>query len=165
MFGKVASSLRTFTTIKGIPVYAIESGSCIGKIEDLLFKNNGDIQGLLYNPKNILKGKKVIPLESIKSIGPDGLLINEANLSHFTKNMNEYYSLEHQNKVIGKPLMTEEGEKLGLVQDVYFQEELGKIEGIEVTDGWFADITEGRKVVKTTKPPEIGDDILIVHIP
>jgi uncharacterized protein YrrD len=165
MFGKVASSLRTFNAIKGLPVYAIESGSCIGKVEDLIFNSNGNIQGILFNPKNLFSGKKLIPPETIKSIGPDGLLIKEANLSHYLKHNKEFYSLEHHNRVIGKPLLTEEGEKLGLVQDVYFQEGMGKIEGIEVTDGWFADVTEGRKVVKTTEPPDIGDDILIVHLP
>lgn len=143
----------------------MENGSCIGKVEDLIFDNNGDIQGILYNPKNVLKGKRLIPLETIRSIGTDGLLVNEEDTAQFLKNSKEYFSLEHQNRVIGKPLLTEEGEKLGLVHDVYFQEELGKIEGIEVTDGWFADVTEGRKVVKTTNPPEIGDDILIVHLP
>jgi uncharacterized protein YrrD len=162
MFGKVASTLRTYANIKGLSVYSTETASCIGRAEDLLFDNSANIKGILFKPKNLFKGKKLIPLDAIQSIGKDGILVRE--FGHLTEIKRDYYSLEHQNRVIGKPLLTEEGEQLGLVQDVYFQEELGRIEGIEVTDGWFADITEGRKVVKTKNPPDIGDDILIIHL-
>jgi uncharacterized protein YrrD len=46
-------------------------------------------------------------------------------------------------------LLTAEGEKLGLLEDVYFLEEVGTIVGYEVTEGLVADLVEGRRVVKS----------------
>ncbi len=57
-----------------------------------------------------------------------------------------------------------EGEKLGIVEDVYFQEELGTIVGYECTDGFFSDLKEGKRVVKTDEPPAIGKDTIIVNV-
>ena len=54
-------------------------------------------------------------------------------------------------------MLTAEGEKLGLLEDVYFMEELGTIIGYEVTEGLVADLVEGRRVVKTNASLTIAD--------
>ena len=46
-------------------------------------------------------------------------------------------------------MISEEGEPLGFLKDVYFQEEVGTIVGYEITDGFFSDITEGKQVIKS----------------
>ena len=47
MFGKVGESLRTFSLLKGIPVYEVKSGSKIGEVCDLDISDNGRVKGLL----------------------------------------------------------------------------------------------------------------------
>jgi uncharacterized protein YrrD len=74
------------------------------------------------------------------------------------------FTLEHHKCLTGKMVMSSEGEKLGLVEDVYFMEELGTIVGYECTDGFFSDIKEGKRVVKTIHPPAIGKDTIIVNV-
>ena len=46
-------------------------------------------------------------------------------------------------------MMTKEGERLGILEDVYFMEEVGTIVGYELSDGFFSDIMEGKRVVKS----------------
>jgi len=74
------------------------------------------------------------------------------------------YFLHTHHGLFRKPLLSSEGQKLGLLEDVYFTEEVGTIIGYEVTDGFFADITEGKKVIKTNEPLKIGEDVIVVSI-
>jgi uncharacterized protein YrrD len=164
---RVAISLRTYSIVKGQPAYNALTGSVIGKVEDVLFDEQGIVQGLLLNEKGWFKGLRKVSLESVQSIGANGVIVSgDAVIEPLQKHDHQFFCMDHfRTGVLGKPLLTSEGEKLGLVQDVYFQEKMGTIVGIEVTNGWFSDITEGRKVVQTSTPPVIGEEILIVNIP
>lgn len=64
--------------------------------------------------------------------------------------------------MLGKPMVTYNGENIGLLEDVYIQENLGTIVGYEVSDGFFADISEGRKVLENTSI-SIGEDTIVVN--
>ena len=66
--------------------------------------------------------------------------------------------------LIGKSLFTKEGEQLGLLEDVYFLEEVGTIVGYKCSDGFFSDILEGKRVVESDEPPAIGKDAIIVNV-
>lgn len=120
----------------------------------------------MMDSKGLLKKNKLIPLSQISSFGIDGIMLSsEPKPESMTRKLMGLHFLQNgQDRIIGKPLVTTEGEKLGLVEDVYFMEELGTIIGYEVTDGFFADMTEGRKVFKSNKPLTIGENILIVDL-
>lgn len=140
------------------------TGEEIGKIEDLFLDNSGNVTGFLMDKKGWFNRDMFVPITSITSIGHDGLMIKDRKLlKNYQKHKHTFTPLQHKG-IKGKPLVTSEGEKLGLLEDVYFMEELGTIVGYEVTDGLFADLTEGKKVVKTDEPLLIGEDILVVKI-
>lgn len=58
--------------------------------------------------------------------------------------------------------MTTNGQKLGHITDVYFMEELGKIIGYEISDGFVSDITEGRKIIQIPNKIIFGEDAILV---
>ena len=60
--------------------------------------------------------------------------------------------------------MTAEGERLGFLEDVYFLEEVGTIIGYEISDGFFSDMMEGKRVIKAEQPPAIGKDAIIINV-
>ena len=74
------------------------------------------------------------------------------------------YTWSHQHALEGKMLISRSGEALGLLKDVYFSEELGTIVGYEVSDGFFAEITEGKQVIQSEAPPAIGKDAIIIDV-
>jgi uncharacterized protein YrrD len=74
------------------------------------------------------------------------------------------YTLEGGQRLLGMVMMTNEGEQLGLLEDVYFLEEMGTIIGYKCSDGFFSDIMDGKRVVKTDEPPAIGKDAIIVNV-
>lgn len=158
--------LRTFSSIKDLPVYDKNTGKEVGKVVDLCFDDRGIVKGLMVDSKGLLKKNKIIPLAQVFSFGKDGIMLSREPkpANHASESDSMQFLQNGHDRILGKPLVTTEGEKLGLVEDVYFREELGTIIGYEVTDGFFADMTEGRKVFKTNKPLTIGENILIVDL-
>jgi uncharacterized protein YrrD len=68
-----------------------------------------------------------------------------------------------EHKLKGLPVITVNGRQLGFLEDVYFEEKLGrKIEGLEISDGFISDLKEGRKRLPAPDEATIGDDAVIV---
>jgi uncharacterized protein YrrD len=157
-------SLRTFSLLKEAPVFQISNGKTIGCVKDLCLNNEGEIKGLIVNRKRLFSKKAILPIEHVQSFGLDGIIVENETCLQVQKDKSDHLFTHPHRGILGKPLLTAEGEKLGLVEDVYFNEELGTILGYEVTEGFFADLKEGRKVVKTDKPLVYGKDVLFVHM-
>jgi uncharacterized protein YrrD len=153
--------LRTFSLVKGLPVYDRETGKVLGKISDLCFTENGKIEGFMIEGKGFFERRRYIPIRFVTAIGANGVMvINSSSIKHAT-NTKEGYSLYTHRRIAGKPVITSAGEKLGLLEDVYFHENLGTIEGYEISDGFFADLTEGKKRIDNATLT-IGEEAIIV---
>ncbi len=163
MFGKVGFSLRTFSLLKGLPVYELKNGVKLGDVCDLCISDEGVVEGLLVKKKSLLKKKHFIKIQNVDSFGNDGVMVQREQVLEPVF-LPPDFTLEHDRGLLGKMVMSSEGEKLGLVEDVYFMEELGTIVGYECTDGFFSDIKEGKRVVKIAQPPAIGKDTIIVNV-
>ena len=163
MFGKVGFFLRTFSLLKGLPVYELENGLKLGEVCDLCISDDGEVTGLLVKKKSFLKKKHFIKIQNIDSFGCDGVMVQREQVLEPVFQPPDF-TLEHERRLMGKMVMSAEGERLGLVEDVYFLEELGTIVGYECTDGFFSDMKEGKRVVKTALPPAIGKDTIIVNV-
>jgi uncharacterized protein YrrD len=157
--------LRTFSVLNGLSVITLNGGEEIGKVIDLLFHET-HVEGFLINKNGWLNRHLFVPLENIYSIGHDAILITDVKmLSTYDKKQFPYYSLHNgAKKIVGKTLLSTEGEKLGLVEDVYFNENMGNIVGYEVTDGFIADIKEGKRVLKSTAPLTVGEEVLVIDL-
>lgn len=155
--------MRTFSLLKGLPIYDKSVGEKIGEVYDICLSDNGKVEGFLVKNGAIFKKTAFLPLTKIASIGSDGMMIEEASILEPAEERT-YRIFEGRERLLGRPLMSSEGERLGLLEDVYFHEELGTIVGYECSDGFFADMTEGKRVIKTEEPPLIGKDAIIVNI-
>ncbi len=153
----MAITLRTFSTVEGLPVIALSNGVEYGHVLDLLYEN-GSVMGFLIDPKGWFTRHLFLPVSSVSSFGQDGIMIEGSQaLKPCSKAVKKALPLKNgKRRLHGTPLLTKEGEKLGLVEDVYFLEEMGTIIGYEVTDGLVADLLEGRKVVKSRARLTIG---------
>jgi uncharacterized protein YrrD len=159
----VGYSLRTFSLLKGQPVYETKTGTKIGEITDLCITGTGTVKGLLVKKGVFFKQTFFLDIQKVASFGWDGVMIEDT--MHLEKlKTNPEYTLTHQHSLDGIMMLSKSGESLGLLKDVYFQEELGTIVGYEITDGFFSDITEGKQVIESGKPPAIGKDAIIVDV-
>ncbi len=152
--------------LKDLPIYDENSAEILGRVSDLCITSDGKVNALIMKGKGLFERDRVVPIQSISSIGNDAVMVSDQSLIERLDNEADTptYFLHTHHGLFRKPLLSAEGQKLGLLEDVYFTEELGTIIGYEVTDGFFADITEGKKVVKTEKPLKIGEDVIVVSI-
>ncbi|MDQ0231536.1 PRC-barrel domain-containing protein [Metabacillus malikii] len=155
--------MRTFSTLKGMPVYCNKSATLLGYVTDLYLSPQGQIFGLLMEGKGLINRDKFVPFEVVDALGENGVMVKDRNSLqpvHAIKTNQQYIPYDDLHF---KSVLTREGEKLGLLEDVYISEKMGTIEAYELTDGFFADITEGKKVVKASgEPLTISKDAIVM---
>lgn len=157
--------LRTFSLLKGLPVIEINSGSKIGNVNDISISDNGMVKGLLIRKGALFKKTFLISVKDVSAFGWDGVMIEDQSvLKQIERSRADDFTVVSENRLAGRMLMTQEGQRLGLLEDVYFQEEMGTIVGYELSDGFFSDMLEGKRVVKADIPPAIGKDAIIVNV-
>ncbi|WP_078382664.1 PRC-barrel domain-containing protein [Sutcliffiella halmapala] len=155
--------MRTFSRVVGMLIYDVASGNKVGRITDFCIVEPGQVKGLLIDGKGIFHRTKFLPYEYIQSFGDDGVMVDPKEFSSVTKEDGQVYFLKYHG-IKGKSFLTGEGNKLGLLDDVYFEEETGTIVGYEVTDGFFADMAEGKKVINHPSDLIIGKDTVVVSV-
>lgn len=155
--------MRTFSLLKGLPIFELKTGSKIGEVCDLNISNDGMVRGLLVKKGVFFKKTYVISVQNVSSFGFDGVMIEDRDVLEPLTEHKEF-TFENRDRLFGRMMMTNEGERLGMLEDVYFLEEAGTIVGYELSDGFFSDIIEGKRVVRTDEPPAIGKDAIIVNV-
>lgn len=160
MFGKAGCTLRTLSLLKGLPVHN-DKGNVLGTVSDLIISEEGSVKGLLMNKQSLFKKSCKIPLQDVVSFGSDGITI-KANSKPTSLNHEKVYTLQHQRAIANKMIISDQGEEIGLLDDVYFTEQLGTIVAYEISNGFFSDITDGKKTVHTPKPPSLGRDAIVI---
>ncbi|RDI44092.1 PRC-barrel domain-containing protein [Falsibacillus pallidus] len=153
--------MRTFSLINGLAVF-LTNGEQAGCVCDIYISEHGRVTGIAMKAKGLFPKKYRLPIESVIAIGPDGILIDSKEHLQRGNGEDGEYTLLHHQPLIGRKTLSMEGECLGELEDVYFLEKLGTIVGYELTDGFFADIIEGKRVISTPVPPLIGKDSIIV---
>ena len=63
---------------------------------------------------------------------------------------------------IGNPVYTEDGEARGKIEDVFLDDPGERIVGYEVSDGFFADLIQGRGTILQQHVVADGEDMMIV---
>ena len=128
-----------------------ETGKSVGKVKDFWFDEFWRPVGVVLDKYVrvgiVRKLSKIVYWEDIVHIGEDALLIrNEATIASI--GVKELLRTYHTGVVRLKdmPVYTVDGQYLGKVSDVYFQPSEGTpILGYELTDGFLADVFEGRR--------------------
>lgn len=142
----------------------LSNGKQIGKAMDVIFDSDWQIQGILLEQGSWFQKSRYIPISHIHAIGDDAVTIHHEQQTS-TLELGEYYSLTTgPRKVKGIPVLTANGHQLGMVEDVYFLEEVGTIIGYELSDGFLSDIKEGRRTLKRPNKTTFGEDAIIVPV-
>ncbi len=152
----------------GLPVFEMDAGKLVGHVQDAWFDEHWRLDGIILNAgRRFLTAMKAVLWSDVLICGDDAVLImNEASIRK-TK-IAEVQRSFHTGTIRLKdlPIVTEHGEQLGRVSDVYFDDLQGtQIVGYELTDGFIADLMEGRKWLPAPQNSEdvmLGEDAIIV---
>lgn len=133
-------------------------------VRDLIFDPQGQrLLALLVDEGGWFHAAKVISYDRVKSIGEDAVMVDSLDAVVSVKDlpsMSEILSSDH--KLIGTPLMTTEGEDLGRLADLYFDESTGHVTGYDMSGGVFADMGSGRSFIPAAAELLLGKDVALV---
>jgi uncharacterized protein YrrD len=156
--------VRRAVDIVGTQVMNVSSGEIVGRVHDLLFDREGRLKGLLLEKKYWFGKVPYLPVSQLLSIGEDLVTIEaEPQLTNESIEDGWVHLVNGDQKMKGVPVITSNGQQLGILEDVYFQEEVGTIIGYELSDGFFSDLMEGRRMIKRPSKLLIGKDAFVVH--
>ncbi|MFC5531991.1 PRC-barrel domain-containing protein [Cohnella yongneupensis] len=153
--------------VLGLPVL-LRSGRRIGRVKDIRFDEFWSLSGIVLDHRVWLrKAYKVVSWDDVVSCGPDAIFVND-NAEIAIVDKKRLFRTYHTGIIQLKdmPVFTKEGLRLGDITDVYFKETAGRqIIGYELTDGFLADVMEGRRRLFLPEQPEnvtIGENAIIV---
>ncbi|MBP3961353.1 PRC-barrel domain-containing protein [Paenibacillus lignilyticus] len=152
----------------GLPVIEMNAGKLVGHVKDAWFDEHWQLGGIILDAgRRFLTAMKSVIWNEVMVCGEDAVIImNEASVRK-TKQAEIQRSF-HTGSIRLKdlPVITVDGEQLGRVSDVYFDEIQGtQIVGYELTDGFIADIMEGRKWLPAPRQADdvmLGENVIIV---
>lgn len=158
--------MRRAQDIIGLPVIEIETGKQVGTAKDMVIDRNWNIQGVLLDSKIWFGSPRYIEWENIVSFGSDAVTVKDEQSVRSLEDDAELLCLMNGEFTLkGLPVITTSGEELGVVEDVYFGEQLDKkIIGYELSGGFISDLKEGRKVLPSPESATIGEDAVIVPV-
>ncbi|MPY66912.1 photosystem reaction center subunit H [Deinococcus sp. SDU3-2] len=150
----------------GRNVVAINTGERIDSVRDLVFDHQANqVLGLLVDEGGWFRSARVVPFEAIRSVGEDAIMVDSAEAVTSTREDGRLAEVLDSNiSLVGMTLLTTDGQNLGKIADVYFDETTGRVEGYDATGGIFSDLTSGRTFVPAPEDVQIGQDAAIVPI-
>ena len=144
----------------GLAVIDLEIGEEIGQVTDVFFDHQlQSILGLKIKKKKG-KGQDFIPYEKLYSLGEDMVVIEDKNC--IGECQERYQSLIDEGEVIGHKVISDQGEELGMVEDILLNDN-GKLVAYELSEGLIQDILQGRETLTIDNTVSYGKDAIIVE--
>lgn len=140
-----------------LPVIDADSGKHLGTVRELVLERDHRVRGLIFiSPA---QETLYLPLNGAVQIGRDAVLAR----SRAVAARQEDHADRPQIRCAGSWVMTDSGVTLGTVEDIIFEEEQGKIVGLEVSDGYVKDLLTGRRILAVDAIRTFGGETLIVN--
>ena len=152
----------------GLPVIEVSAGKHVGHVKDAWFDEHWRLDGIVLDAgRRFISAVKAVRWSDVLVCGEDAVLIMNERAVRKTE-MGEVQRSFQSGAIRLKdlPVVTDQGEQLGRISDVYFDDLQGtQIVGYELTDGFIADLMEGRKWLPAPRDPDtvlLGEHTIIV---
>jgi uncharacterized protein YrrD len=159
------TSMRKGKNVIGQPVLSFADGRRLDTVKDLVLSGNDDsVLALLVDEGGLLSSSRVVPFEAIRSFGRDAVVIEDAQSIVSASNSKEINRiLNRDEKLLGKKVVTDTGDGLGSISDMYFDDHTGRILGFEVSGGVLGDIARGTSYLAVDEIERMGPDVIFVR--
>ncbi len=149
-----------------LPVIALNNGKNIAHIKDVVYDSaTNKVTALVVDEKGWFSSAKIILIQDVESIGKDSIIVeNESKIISANSEVDSSVALSSNgdNFLDTNQVITKSGTKLGKVTDIYFDENTGILEAIEVSEGFLSDIMSGTKKIQIDNIITVGEENLIV---
>ncbi len=157
--------MRKGKNIIGKDVLSLADGVRIHSVKDLIIGEENDcVVALLVDEGGLFSGSTVVPIEAVHSFGKDAVVIADAGAVVAASSYPKVHAIiDRKESLLGKKIVTTEGQELGKVGDMYFNETDGQIVGLEISGGTIGDITKGASYLPIEDVQRSGPDVVFVH--
>lgn len=149
----------------GLPVIEVTTGQKIGTVQDLMFER-WSACCLLLETRVWFKAPRAVEWTEGVSVGEDAVILpRDKVVIDCPEGSETTFFLLKDRKITGLPVLSRNGQELGVIEDVYIASELDKrILGFELSEGFLSDVTEGRKWLPFPSKITFGKDAVIVPV-
>ncbi|ALS23163.1 MULTISPECIES: PRC-barrel domain-containing protein [Paenibacillus] len=150
----------------GLPIICVETGKQVGHTKDLLMDEGWQVEALLLEARHWFSDMTCIASADVVALGDDAVTIRSEEAVRSIEADKVFRTLLFgDSKLKGLPVITVNGQQLGMVEDVYLEPVVGiKVIGYELTEGFISDLKEGRRWLPMPDSVKIGKDALIVPV-
>lgn len=155
--------LQKYSEVLNLPVICASNGKQAGIVKDILFNmETREVRAFLLEHRGVEVARRLVPLKDVLGFGAGAMVIDSiAGIAKMGRD--EYYRTFGRNKsVLGLRIFTKDGEDLGFVKDVVFDPATGRVEGVEVSEGFFQDMVKGRSILPLFGKVEFGEENVLV---
>ncbi|SHI52827.1 Uncharacterized protein YrrD, contains PRC-barrel domain [Geosporobacter subterraneus DSM 17957] len=156
--------LKRGSDIIGLPVICLEDNSKKGKVKDILFdQQTMNLKALLVDEGGLMHSCRFIHYHNISSFDDNVITVQKSSfVEHVPIHYKASFQFHGRQDILDLEVLTEEGQNIGMVQDLLFDIDRGKITALILTDGLFHDLIEGRPLLPLVDSVSFKDFSVIV---
>ncbi|MEO8285717.1 MAG: PRC-barrel domain-containing protein [Chloroflexota bacterium] len=151
-------------SIIGKPVLTRNDGEKLDSVKDLIIgTDHTHVIALLIDEGGLFGKPTVVPIENVVSYGKDVLMVDDSQSAVRADRLPAVAeALEASQKLDGKKVFSETGEEYGRIDDVYFEENGGKIVGVDVADLAHSSSPKTKAYLEVGDVISFGNDAVII---
>ncbi len=150
--------------IIGNQIISRSDGRQVGSVSDIVYDaDTNRVESLVLSEGGWFSQAKVLKLSNVSDIGEDSVMIETSDLV-MTEDQSPHHvhALMHENDSIRrKEVVTETGQELGFVTDIYFDSE-GTVQKLEITPNVWDEITNNKQTINAQRLVTVGEDKAII---
>ncbi|HHU30192.1 MAG: PRC-barrel domain-containing protein [Bacillota bacterium] len=147
--------------ITGIAVIDFLSGQELGKVKEWLLDKSGRfVIAFVADGGGWLPQSRLFSFGEIAGFGRDAIMV--AGQGEQAAGDPPTLDGRETCRVLGKRMLSADGTELGIVEDILFDEETGRVAGWRLSTGLIDDLLQGRPVLNEPLLLTMGEDALII---
>lgn len=147
----------------GLPILSYETGKKLGTVKELILDpKQRRVLGFLIHRAVPIGQAKVLPFQAAVNIGPDAIIVrNEPAIVEASSIHEIDTALKAKTTITGLRLYTDQGRDLGTIDDIFFDEKTGELQGFEISKG-LVDRLRRRKSFVPFTITSIGPQVVFI---
>ncbi len=147
----------------GLPLLETETGKQIGQIKDVvLHMEEARVYGITIDEEKPNSFEMGISYVDLLSIGRDAVMVRNHSVIHQCASIFEIASKYYVKDLLKKEVITEDGLRLGMLADIFFDTSTGEMKWYQISDSLVSDLLYGRRIMPLPKVQIVGKDTVII---
>lgn len=160
--------MKKYREVIGMPVLSAQEGKKLGNIKDIIFSvKEKQVKAFVLEKKAYKMASKGFLFEDVKEFGEDAVIVKDYSnivlLNKLGPSKSKYKGRPaNKDEICGRKVYTKTGRELGIVEDILFDTATGRVEGVEISDGIFEDVMQGRNILPLFGNVEFSEENIMV---